>query len=160
MNVNIAFHHIQLQQSSANIPCILVVEDNEDNLVLITQIINLLNCKFITTRDGMNVSSLAKTYQPDLILLDIILPDVNGLELVAELKQDRRTNQIPIVAVTGLALAEDRDRILKAGCDDYISKPYLIDDLEAIIERFIQRSFCCNRALNLQLENFSAEVQK
>lgn len=80
---------------------------------------------------------MAQNYQPDLILLDIMLPDLNGIEIVQYLKRDPQTMTIPIVAVTAMARAEDRKRILDAGCNDYIKKPYIIDELEAMIRRYL-----------------------
>jgi CheY-like chemotaxis protein len=75
--------------------------------------------------------------QPDLILLDIMLPDMDGLEVIRCLKQISRTMTIPIVAVTALARATDREQILLAGCDDYISKPYMLEDLAALVYRYL-----------------------
>lgn len=80
---------------------------------------------------------MAQNYQPDLILLDIMLPDVNGVEVVQRLKQDSQTMTIPIVAITAMARVQDRERIFLAGCNDYIKKPYIIDELEATIRRYI-----------------------
>lgn len=118
-------------------PIVLAVDDNEDNLVLLNQVLMILGYSFISCRDGHSAILLAQNYQPDLILLDIMLPDLDGLEVVRQLKQDPQTSQIPIVAVTAMARPEDRERILAAGCVDYIKKPYIIDDLEITIRRFL-----------------------
>ncbi|MBD1933962.1 MULTISPECIES: response regulator [Cyanophyceae] len=118
-------------------PMILVVEDNEDNLLLLSEVLLAIDCSFITTTNGNAAILLAQTYQPKLILLDILLPDMNGEEVVYNLKQNPQTMTIPIVAVTALARPEDRKNLLFAGCSDYISKPYLIDDLETIIFRYL-----------------------
>lgn len=114
-------------------PLILAVDDNEDNLLLLTEVLSPMNCSFITASNGQQALQLAQTQQPDLILLDVMLPDFHGAEVVRYLKQNPKTMTIPVIAVTALARQEDRDRLLIAGCDNYISKPYMIDELEAII---------------------------
>ena len=84
--------------------------------------------------DGRQALGLAIEQQPALILLDVMLPDISGVEIVRQLKQNSQTLTIPVIAVTALARQEDRDRLFLAGCDDYISKPYMLDDLEAVIQ--------------------------
>lgn len=118
-------------------PLILAVDDHEDNLMLLTEVLSPMNCSCITATEGRVALKLAITQQPDLILLDVMLPDFNGVEVVRCLKQNLQTMKIPIIAVTALARQEDRDRLLLAGCDDYISKPYMIDQLEAIIRHHL-----------------------
>lgn len=119
-------------------PLVLVVDDHEDNLMLISLAVEqLLGCSLITAKDGYTTISLAQLYQPDLILLDIIMPELNGLEVIRHLKQHPETKHIRIIAVTALAKLEDCDRILAAGCDDYISKPYMLEDMEVLIRRYL-----------------------
>jgi two-component system, cell cycle response regulator DivK len=118
-------------------PLVLAVDDNEDNLGLISFTLDLFGFAFISAPDGQMTLDLAQTHQPDLILLDIMLPDLDGIEVVRRLKQDSRTKSIKIIAVTALARDEDRDRILAAGCEDYISKPYMVDDLEALLRHYL-----------------------
>jgi len=118
-------------------PLVLAVDDNEDNLQLLTQLLVLIECSFITATDGKTAVLMAHNYQPDLILLDMMLPDLSGIEVACSLKQDSKTMEIPIVAVTAMARVEDKERFVLAGCDDYITKPYVIDDLEAIIRRYV-----------------------
>jgi DNA-binding response OmpR family regulator len=119
----------QIQSTNNRSPLILVIEDDEDNLVFISYALIFLNYTFITAKDAQTALSLIKTYQPSLILLDIILPKINGLELVHDLRHGKLTSQTPIIAVTALATESDRDRILAAGCNDYLCKPYFIDEL-------------------------------
>lgn len=114
-------------------PLILAVEDNEDNLLLINYALESLGCRLICQPDSSSTLLVAKEYQPDLILMDILLPGLSGIEIVHYLKKEPLTKQIPVVAVTALASAEERERILMSGFDDYISKPYMIEDLEALI---------------------------
>lgn len=121
-------------------PLILAVDDDEDNLLLLTEVLEFMSCSFITATHGQTTLDLAQVYQPDLILLDVMLPDLNGIEVVHRLKQNSQTKHVPVVAVTALARAEDRDRLLLAGCNDYISKPYMLDELEAVICHHLNRT--------------------
>lgn len=125
------------QQPKVNQPLILAVDDDEDNLVLLIEVIKPLNCSFITATQGQTALNLAQEQQPALILLDVMLPDINGIEVLAQLKQNPQTMAIPVVAVTALAAQEDRDCLLLAGCNDYISKPYMLDELETLICRYL-----------------------
>ena len=125
------------QQDNIKHPLVLAVEDNEDNLQLLIQVLMLFGCSFIPIRDGHTAILKAQNHQPDLILLDMMLPDLNGSEVVHRLKQNACTNKIPIIAVTAMARAEDQKRFFLAGCNDYIKKPYMIDELEAKIRRYI-----------------------
>jgi len=118
-------------------PLVLVVDDNEDNLQLLVQILIILGCSYISSKHGNTAILLAQNRQPNLILLDIMLPDVDGMEVVQRLKQNPQTLRIPIIAVTAMARTEDRDRMLLAGCNDYLKKPYTIDEIEAIIRRYL-----------------------
>ena len=118
---------------------ILAVDDDEDNLLLLTEVLEPLNCLVMTATRGQTALLLAQGYQPDLILLDVMLPDVNGIEVVQRLKQNQETAKIPVVAVTALAREEDRDLLILAGCSNYISKPYLLEDLEALIRLYLPR---------------------
>lgn len=121
-------------------PLILAVDDDEDNLVLLSEVLTDLSCSFITATHGQTALHLAQNCEPDLILLDVMLPDLNGIEVVQRFKQNPQTTNIPVVAVTALAKAEDRDRLILAGFNDYISKPYMLDDLEAVINRYLNRT--------------------
>lgn len=119
------------------LPLILAVDDDADNLLLMTYTIEMLNCSVLTAVDGQSALEKAKTHQPDLILLDIMLSKLDGLELICQLKQHPRTSKIPVIAVTALARAEDKQRILQAGFDEYISKPYMLEDFESLICRYL-----------------------
>jgi len=118
-------------------PLILAVDDSADDLVLITQALTLFGYAFITATDGPTALQLAQTYQPDLILLDIVLRGMSGIEVSRELKQRSQTQQIPVIAVTVLARAEDRTQILGAGCNDYINKPYRLEDLAMMLQQYL-----------------------
>lgn len=118
-------------------PLVLAVDDDEDNLILLSQILTLLNYKVLTASDGQSTLAISHTHCPDLILLDIRLPDIDGLELICRIKQDPKLSPIPIVAVTAMAKPEDRDRLLLAGCADYIRKPFSLEHLELTIHRYL-----------------------
>ncbi len=122
-------------QPTAKQTLILAVDDNEDNLLLMSEVLNVFGYLLFTATSGQAALIIAQAYNPDLILLDIMLPDLNGYEVVRRLKQNPTTENIPIIAVTSLAKKEDRDRLLAAGCSGYLSKPYMIEDLEAIVRR-------------------------
>lgn len=125
------------QGSASQHPLVLAVDDDEDNLLLLTYSLALFGYSSISTADGETALLLVRNYRPDLILLDIVLPDLSGVDVVQRLKQDLQTTMIPVIAVTGLAGAEDRDKLLQAGCSDYISKPYILENLQGIIERHL-----------------------
>jgi CheY-like chemotaxis protein len=124
--------------SRASSPLILAVDDDEDNLLLLSYVLEPLECSLLTAADGLSALHQAQTYQPDLILLDIRLPYLDGVEVVAQLREDPKMNTIPIIAVTALARSDDRERLLLAGCTDYLSKPYMIDEIEAVVRRYLR----------------------
>lgn len=122
-------------------PLILAVEDHDDSLLLMSYALESLGCRFICQKDSTTTLLVAKDYQPDLILLDILLPNMNGIDVISYLKQEPLTCDIPVVAVTALAGKDDQERILQAGFDGYLCKPYMIEDLETII-----RSLLCQKS--------------
>lgn len=124
-------------QEKVRPPLVLAVDDNEDNLQLLAALLVLNEFSFITAADGQTTLVMAQNYQPDLILLDMMLPDLSGIEVVRHLKQDPQTMAIPIIAVTAMAREQDRESFLLAGCNDYIKKPYIVEELEAIIRRYL-----------------------
>jgi CheY-like chemotaxis protein len=129
------------KKQSSQQPLILVVEDHDDSLLLLSYALELLGCRFFCQNDSSTTLLVAKEYQPDLILLDILLPGMNGLEVVRYLKHEPLTYHIPVVAVTALTGREQQERMLRAGFDDYISKPYMLEDLEVIIRRLLDHKF-------------------
>lgn len=114
-------------------PLILLVDDDYDNLFLNANVVNFLNLKYLVAANAKNALDLAMDKRPDLILLDIVMPELDGLTTTRLLKSCPLTNHIPIIAVTGLTLPKHKSEIKDAGCDDYISKPFLIEELEAKI---------------------------
>ncbi|WP_232435795.1 response regulator [Rivularia sp. PCC 7116] len=130
-------HEFGKEQKTTELPLILAVEDNEDNLLIIDYVVDSLNCRFIGEPDGKKTLSIARKTQPNLILLDIMLPETNGIDLFHDLRQDSSTRHIPIIAVTALARAEEKQRIMEAGFDAYISKPYMLEEIEELICRYL-----------------------
>lgn len=128
------------QQEDLRQPLVLAVDDNEDNLQLLTQLLMLCQCSFVTATNGTTTILQARNSQPDLILLDMMLPDISGIEVTACLKQDPQTKDIPIVAVTAMARVEDQESFRLSGCIDCVTKPYDIDILEAIINKYLFKS--------------------
>lgn len=102
---------------------ILVVEDNEDNMTLIVDLLLSLGHHVIEARDGVRGVALAGEEVPDLILMDLSLPKMDGWTATGQIKADAALAHIPIIALTAHAMAGDREKALAAGCDDYLTKP-------------------------------------
>lgn len=117
-------------------PLVLVVDDDDDNLLLMSYALESFGVTFIGESDGQAALDLARDQAPDLILSDIVLPNISGIEFLHLLKQDNQICHIPVIAVTALASADDRENLLAEGFVDYISKPFLIEDLQLVIERY------------------------
>lgn len=114
---------------------ILVIEDNEVNLYLVTFMLKKSGYEVIPARNGREGLELAGRIEPDLILLDIQLPVMDGYGVARELKKNPALAHVPIVAVTSYAMAGDRERILAAGCEGYLEKPINPETFTAEIER-------------------------
>ena len=135
--MNLKFHRQKIQAEDSNVPIILVVEDEFDNLLLISHVLIFLKFNFITATEGKAALELATKYKIDLVLLDLVLPDTNGFELATLLRQNELTQEMPIIAVSALAKQQERDRALSFGCNDYLTKPYLIEDLRRKICQYL-----------------------
>ena len=102
---------------------VLIVEDNELNMKLFHDLLESQGYETLQTREGLQAMSLARQHMPDLILMDIQLPEISGLEVTKWLKDDEELAHIPIIAVTAFAMKGDEERIRQGGCEAYISKP-------------------------------------
>jgi len=102
---------------------VLIVEDNELNMKLFHDLLDAHGYRTIQTRNGLDALSLAREHRPDLVLMDIQLPEVSGLEVTRWLKEDDELRDIPIIAVTAFAMKGDEERIRSGGCEAYVSKP-------------------------------------
>ena len=117
-------------------PVVLIVEDNELNMKLFRDVLDAHGYKTLETRNGVDALSMARDYRPDLILMDIQLPEVSGLEVTKWIKDDDTLRDIPVIAVTAFAMKGDEQRIREGGCEAYISKPISIVSFIETIRRF------------------------
>lgn len=116
---------------------VMIVEDNELNMKLFRDLIEASGYGTIQTRNGMEALELAREHKPDLILMDIQLPEVSGLEVTKWLKEDDELHAIPVIAVTAFAMKGDEERIRQGGCEAYISKPISVPGFLETIKRFL-----------------------
>jgi two-component system cell cycle response regulator DivK len=116
---------------------VMIVEDNELNMKLFNDLLESRGYSIIQTRNGMEALDLARAHHPDLILMDIQLPEVSGLVVTKWLKEDDDLAAIPVIAVTAFAMKGDEERILQGGCEGYISKPISVPHFLETIARYI-----------------------
>lgn len=116
---------------------VLIVEDNDLNLKLFHDLLEVHGYAPIVAREGRGVVELVRAEQPDLIIMDIQLPDKSGLEVTRELKADPELKNLPVVAVTAFAMRGDEENIKAAGCDAYIAKPISIKNFLETVKSFI-----------------------
>jgi two-component system cell cycle response regulator DivK len=125
--------------SPENKGTILYVEDNPDNRLLVKRILMAEDYSLLEATDATDALNLLKTNHPDLILMDINMPDMDGYTLTAKIKSLPGFERVPILAVTANVMRGDKEKTLEAGCDGYIQKPLDIDQLTREIEKFISR---------------------
>jgi len=118
---------------------ILYVEDNPDNRMLIRRVLGADGYTVHVAESATNAMTVLKTLHPDLILMDINMPEMDGYTLTANIRSLPNMGTVPIVAVTANVLKGDRERSLEAGCDGYIQKPIDIDTISSQVERFMKR---------------------
>ena len=116
---------------------ILVVEDNELNMKLFHDLLEAQGYNVLQTRDGMEALKLARAHKPDLILMDIQLPEVSGLEVTKWLKEDDGLRSIPVIAVTAFAMKGDEQKIREGGCEAYISKPISVANFLETVDKVL-----------------------
>ena len=116
---------------------ILIVEDNELNMKLFHDLLEAHGHETVQTRTGKNVMELARENKPDLILMDIQLPEVSGLDITKQLKADEELASIPVIAVTAFAMKGDEQKIRDGGCEDYISKPISVVGFIETIQKYL-----------------------
>lgn len=115
---------------------ILIVEDNELNMKLFTDLLDAHGYEVRQSREGLKAIAIARKFKPDLILMDIQLPEVSGLEVTKWIKNDDALAGIPIVAVTAFAMKGDEKRIRDGGCEAYIAKPITVANFLATVRKF------------------------
>lgn len=115
---------------------VLIVEDNAQNMMMMRDLLRAQGYDVLEACDGRQGWDLARSHRPDLILMDIQLPDVSGLEVTKWLKADQTLKAIPVVAVTAFAMKGDGELMLEMGCDGYVAKPISVPDFLRILEYF------------------------
>lgn len=118
---------------------ILYVEDNVDNRTLVRRVLTAEGYSIIEAVNAMQALEILRNTKPNLILMDINMPDIDGYTLTAQIKETPGLELIPIIALTANVMRGDRERSLEAGCDGYIQKPIDIDALSEQVERFLRR---------------------
>lgn len=116
---------------------ILIVEDNDLNLKLFRDLLTAHGYETLEAKEGHEAISITRSEHPDLILMDIQLPEISGLEITKRLKADKDVCDIPVIAVTAFAMKDDESKILAAGCEAYISKPISIIPFLNTVRRFL-----------------------
>lgn len=118
---------------------ILLVEDNEDNIVTLSDYLLVKGYRVVVARNGVEALNRARDTSPGLILMDIQMPEMDGLEAMRHIRADAQLSAVPIVALTALAMAGDHERCLEAGANDYLSKPISLKSMVMTIETYLHR---------------------
>jgi len=116
---------------------VLIVEDNDLNMKLFNDLLVAHGYGTLQTKDGTEALALARQYRPDLILMDIQLPEVSGLQVTQWIKSDDVLRSIPVIAVTAFAMKGDEEKIRDGGCEAYIAKPISVSSFLRTVERFL-----------------------
>ena len=116
---------------------VLIIDDDDDNLLFAQYAVEYLGYRATSIKSGQGAVAVAMTCFPDIILLDILLKNINGIDVLRQLRQQEPIAHVPVIAVTALARPYDQDNIMAAGFSDYLLKPYMIDELERIIARHL-----------------------
>lgn len=116
---------------------VLIVEDNELNMKLFHDLLEAHGYNTLETKDGREALRLAREHHPDLILMDIQLPEISGLEVTKWIKEDLSLRTIPVIAVTAFAMKGDEEKIREGGCEAYLAKPISVANFLETVEKFI-----------------------
>lgn len=119
---------------------VLCIEDNDSNMRLVSRIVQAEKHELVEAYDGLSALSLLEHERPDIILLDINIPGMDGLELARRIKRDSRLASIPIIATTANVLTGDRERCIAAGCDEYLPKPLDVRELQSVLRSYLGHS--------------------
>jgi two-component system cell cycle response regulator DivK len=120
-------------------PKVLVVEDNALNMKLFNDLLSILKYEIISTRTGSNAMELCRKNMPDLILMDIQLDGISGIDLIKEFKSDDNLRSIPVIAISAYAMKNEESSIMQSGCDKYLSKPMSIEDFFTTVKFYTQK---------------------
>lgn len=116
---------------------VMIVEDNDLNMKLFRDLVQIGNYQAIEIRKGNEAIAAALDCAPDLIIMDIQLPEISGIDLIKEIKANEKLQTIPVLAVTAFAMPGDEERIRASGCEDYIAKPICISSFQAILKKYL-----------------------
>jgi len=116
---------------------VLIVEDNDLNMKLFNDLLQANGYETLQTKDGREAIDLARRHHPDLILMDIQLPEISGLEITKMLKEDAELKAIPVIAVTAFAMKGDEEKIREGGCEGYIAKPISVANFLQTVAAFL-----------------------
>lgn len=116
---------------------ILIVEDNELNMKLFEDLLEAHGYNTTQTNDGRKVLDMVRKDRPDLIIMDIQLPEISGLEVTAMLKKEKDLKDIPVIAVTAFAMKGDEEKIRQGGCEDYIAKPISVTEFITVVRKYV-----------------------
>lgn len=119
------------------LPVVLVVDDDEDSLFLLNHLLEQYACEVVSVSDGSEALAQVRSLQPDLILLDIWLPNMSGIDILRQIRIERLCPSTPVVAVTALVLEKDRELIFRSGFDRYICKPYDVVEMETLLNDYL-----------------------
>ncbi len=126
------------QTDTDTVKTVLIVEDNELNMKLFNDLLEAHGYRVLQTREGLSALDIAREHRPDLILMDIQLPEVSGIEVTKWLKEDDDLRSIPVVAVTAFAMKGDEQKIREGGCEAYISKPISVASFLTTLNGFFE----------------------
>jgi two-component system cell cycle response regulator DivK len=116
---------------------VLIVEDNELNMKLFNDLLEANGYRTVQTRNGVEAVELARQHMPDLILMDIQLPEVSGLQVTQWIKDDEKLRHIPVIAVTAFAMKGDEEKIRQGGCEAYLSKPISVAKFVETVRNYL-----------------------
>ncbi len=119
---------------------VLYIEDNFHNRRIVNKVLTSRGFKVVEAEDGEKGLEMVRSMMPPLVLLDITLPGIDGIEVVKNVKSDQSIRHIPVIAVTASAMRGDKERFLEAGCNDYLSKPIQVSELIEMVEKHYPHS--------------------
>lgn len=119
---------------------VLAIEDNKVNMLLVSRVVEAEGYNLLRAEDGPGALELLEETSPDLILLDVNIPGINGLDLARMIKDDEKLSAIPVVATTANVLVGDKERCLEAGCDEYLPKPLDIRRLREVMHHYLDNN--------------------
>lgn len=117
---------------------VLCIEDNKINMLLVSRVVEAAGYDLLRAEDGPRALELLQVAEPDIILLDVNIPGIHGLDLARMIKEDKRLAAIPLIATTANVLVGDKERCLEAGCDEYLPKPLDIRRLRQVMSHYLQ----------------------